>query len=135
MDEFRRAIYRATYFWKEKPKFRGELTPPTLVEGFRLGDTLEVIDNNALTEYIRVGSYSDSALAVIDGVPYPIPAKLMHKVQALQDLNTFCTQNVILHFGNGIVEVSASRESIADSAKTLKALEKMAAKALLEAQT
>lgn len=134
LDEFKSAIFRATYFWEQKPTFKGELNPPSLVRGEVISDLLEVTDREMLPEYIR-GSYGEDIIAVIDGVPYFIQEKLSQKVKPLVELNNLVRKTVILHFGNGMVEVSASRESISDSKHTLAALEKLGNKALLEAQT
>jgi hypothetical protein len=134
IDEFRSSIFRATYFWEQKPVFKGELNPPTLVRGEVVSDGLEVIDRELLPEYVRTWN-SEDIIAVIDGVPYTIASKLSEKVKSLQGLNDLVRKCAVLHFGNGVVEVAASRESIADSKHTLAALEKIGHKALLEAQT
>jgi hypothetical protein len=136
VDEFRKAIFRATYFWKDKPVLKGELDPPTLVEGKRLSDLVEVIDLDMLPEYIRPDGYhSNPSVAVIDGIPYPINPKVIEKVESFGKLTKLLKESVIFHFGNGVVEVAASRESIADSEHTIKAIKKMADRALLEVQT
>ncbi len=134
IDEFRSAIFRATYFWSQPPVFRGELNPPTLVRGEVISDLLEVIDPNMLPEYVRTYN-TEEIIAVIDGIPYVMAGKLTTKIDGLNKLNEVCRKTPILHFGNGIVEVSASRESIADSKHTLAALEKIGHKATVEAQT
>ncbi len=134
IEEFRTAIFRAVYFWNDKPILKGELHPPTLVKGIQVSDLLEVIHNDMLPEYVRP-SYSNEIIGVIDGIPYPINDRLMDKVKHLSELKDICNGRIILHFGNGLVEVAASRESIADSKHTVAALEKMAQKALLEAKT
>jgi hypothetical protein len=133
IEEFRSSIFRATYFWESKPTYKGELNPPTLVRGEVVSELLEVVDNSILPEYVR--SYGEDTIAVIDGVPYMLNYKLREKVKALGALDNLIKKTVVLHFGNGIVEVAASRESVADSKHTLAALEKLGQKALLEAQT
>lgn len=135
IDEFRNAVFRAIYFWDKKPKLKGELNPPTLVSGHRIGDVVEVVRGEMMPEYCRVNSYNQEMMAVIDGIPYPIPQKLIQKVPNLQKLSDLIKREVILHFGNGVVEVSASRESIADSKRTIDALSKLAGKATLEVST
>jgi hypothetical protein len=135
VDEFRRAVFRATYFWVDKPTFKGELHPPTLVRGEVVSDLVEVIDRDLLPEYVRMGHYGDELLAVIDGIPYVISGDLTRKIKSLPKLNTICKGEVILHFGNGVVGVSASRESIDDGTQTQQGLEKLAAKGLLQVQT
>jgi len=134
IEEFRSAIFRATHFWEQKPTLKGELNPPTLTRGEIISDLLEVIDANLLPEYVRTYNQDDMT-AVIDGVPYTIGHQLISKVPSLKKLNDLVHQRVVLHFGNGVVEVAASRESIADSKHTVASLEKLGQRALLEAQT
>jgi hypothetical protein len=134
IDEFREAIFRAIYFWEVKPTLKGELDIPTLAEGYRLGD-VEIIDARMVPAYIGLDSYRQDMLAVIDGVVYPIGAKLIEKCNKLRHLKSLATKPIILRFGNGIVEVSASRESIADSKYSLEALEKIATKAVVSIKT
>lgn len=128
--EFRESIYRAIYFWKEKPALKGELDQLTLTEGFRLNDTVEIIDGGMVPNYAGFDNYGDDFLAVIDGVPYPITRKLMEKTKKFEMLRGLVRKKIIFHFGNGVVEVSASRESIADSKLSVDALEKMAKDAI-----
>jgi hypothetical protein len=135
LDEFRRAIYRAVYFWESRPTLKGgnhEL--PTLVGGERISDLVEVIDYKMLPAFLNV-DYYDNMLAVIDGVPYMITSKLMDKVKKLKDLKQLTKRFIVLHFGNGLVEVSASRESIADSKATVEGLEKLAAQGVVAIKT
>lgn len=132
IEEFRLAVFRAIYFWDEKPTLKGELNPPTLVSGLKVSSLIEVIDGAMLPEYVRPRSYNNEALAVIDGVPYVITDKLVSKIEALKKLGNIVKKEMVFHFGNGIVEVSASRESIADSKHTLASIEKMAVQALSE---
>lgn len=124
LNEFKSAIFRAIYFWAERPKVSGEELP-TLTPGYMVNSNVETIDRNSLPEFIGM-SYYDKALAVIDGVAYPIREKLLQKVKALSGLTSRINKTLILHFGNGLVGVSASRESIDDSDLTIQALNKMA---------
>lgn len=137
IDEFRKAVFRAIYFWEKRPKLKGELNPPTLITGYKLGasDLVEIVQGEMMPEYCRINTYNDEMMAVIDGIPYPIPQKLIHKVPNLQKLSNLVKKEVVLHFGNGVVEVSASRESIADSERTVEALGRLAARAALEIST
>jgi hypothetical protein len=134
IEEFRLAVFRAIYFWEQKPKLRGELDTPTLIQGHEVGQTVEVISHKLLPEYVR-GDYNDIGIAVIDGIPYPLTEKLVNKCPKLCQLKNLLKEELILHFGNGIVEVSASRESIADSKVTVSSLDRIASKALIEVQT
>lgn len=137
MEEFRKSIFRAIYFWPQKPTLKGELDVPPLVQGDRISDLVEVVDRQLLPEYVQRGSYygSNDILAVIDGIVYKINDKLIDKIKKLKDVKTLLSKSLILHFGNGIVELAASRETIADCQNTTYALEKLGAKAFLEVQT
>jgi hypothetical protein len=128
-QEFKDAVYRAIYFWDKKPIIKGELSvPPPRVVGKRLGD-LEVISNDCLPQSIRPNKWSDEVLAVIDGIPYTIGGELVKKVKSLHNATQLIEKTLVVHFGNGIVQVSASREKIDDSPFTVAALEKIGAAA------
>lgn len=133
IEEFRSSIFRAIYFWKDKPTLKGELNPPTLVRGEVVSELLEVIDQELLPSC--VWDHNSEMIAVIDGIPYGVNYKILEKIEPLKNLNGIVRKLILLHFSNGVVEVSASRESIADSKHTLANMEKLGQKALLEAQT
>lgn len=136
IQEFRNAIYRAVYFWADQPKLRGGDTEvPTHDGGLRINDIVEVIDSNMVPSFVGGPTYYNPMLAVIDGVPYPINQKLFEKCKKLKELKELNNKGVILHFGNGIVEVSASRESIADSPASIQGLDSLATKAIVAIKT
>lgn len=129
LHEFQAAIYRAIYFWKERPKVNATDGIPAFTLGYQISDNVEFVRRNTLPQFIGLDYYA-KALAVIDGVPYPITEKLLSKAVNLSNfVNQSVFQTVILHFSNGLVEVSASRESIADSQYTVDALNKMGLRA------
>lgn len=130
IQEFRTSVFRAIYFWEQKPTLKGELDTPTLVSGVRISPLVEVINDGYMPEYVRISRYNSEVLAVIDGVPYTINQKMVEKVPSLKKISRMLKDELVLHFGNGIVEVSASRESIADGPITVAALEKMGAEAV-----
>lgn len=129
LSEFTTAVYRAIYFWDKRPEVKGaDGALPTLTPGYKVSDNIETIDRNAVPSFIGLDYYA-KALAVIDGVPYPITEKLLNKAKKLNEFTeTNLRKMAILHFGNGLVEVSASRESIADSSFTVDALNQMGLK-------
>lgn len=127
INEFRDAVLRVTYFWKNRPIIKGVSFVSDLISGYRIGD-IEFINHNLLPSYTE-GHYNREPMAIIDGIPYPIGHKLMDKCPTLTKLEYFAKQKILLHFGNGIVEVAASRESIADSPKSVAALEQIGQKA------
>src|ERR1700687_317388 len=128
IGEFINAVKRAIYFWEEKPIIKGTLNTPTLVKGLQIGTHLEVIESGLVPDYIEGGYGSHSPLAVIDGIPYAIGDKLLNRCPTLKKIEDFVRRKLLIHIGNGVVEVAASRESIADSDKTKDALEKLAVK-------
>lgn len=132
INEFVDAALRAIYFWEVLPAVKGLDSPLSVRrQGLKVSENIEVIDRNSLPSFIGAAWHLD-ALAVIDGIPYLITEKLLSKASKLKK---FIEENnkkfVILHFGNGIVEVSASRESIADSNSSIEALNRMGAKGAL----
>lgn len=135
IEEFRRGIFRAIYFWDERPTLKGELDQPERAKGNRLSDLVEIVDSNLIPSYIFEHSYDEKALAVIDGIPYPIEEEIINKNKNFLNTMGMLKNDLILHFGNGVVELAASRESITGSELTRKAFEKIASRANLEVQT
>jgi len=135
IEEFRNAVHRAIFFWDERPIVKGDLDVPTLVKGVRIGDMVEVIANDLLPSCVKGSSWGNQPLAVIDGIPYTIDTGLTDKVEKFSEIDDLVKGRLILHFGNGIVEVAASRESIADSEITINSMKKIAGKALIEVKT
>lgn len=134
IQEFKESILRAIYFWKEKPILRGCLETLELPKSFRIGN-VELVNSNDLPSFVDENRWDNNSLAVIDGVVYPINKKLSDKCKLFTKLSSFVKNRMIIHFETGSLEVSASRESIADSQTTIAALEKAAQKALLEIKT
>lgn len=129
--EFRQSIHRAAYFWNEneRPEFRG-LRAQDAAEfhttGLMIGKELE-LSVNTMPNFIGF-DYNSECLLVIDGVPYPVGEKLVDKCQNLRTLLERVVGKAIIRIGNGVVEVSASRESVADSTATADALNEIALK-------
>lgn len=137
LREFELAIYRAIYFWADKPTVKGVSADWVLgsAQGHKVNESIETIDRNLLPDFVRP-EYGVHALAVIDGIPYPLTDKLLDKASKLGAVvQNKLSKMLILHFGNGLVEVSASRESIADSQFTIDSLNKMGNRASLAIDT
>jgi hypothetical protein len=136
LEEFKNSVLRAIHFWPQKPTLKGLVDAPTdsgLQQGLslELGKHFELV--TGLPWYVSgSNSYSRDLIAVIDGVPYAINRELRERVASLDELATLCRQHMIFHVGNGLIEVSASRESIADSKQTIEALDKLASAAIKE---
>lgn len=123
VNSFREGVLRVVYLWPERPILKGIADAPTLVSGYRIGD-IEFINSNLLPNYVDE-RYSSEPLAIISGIPYPIDYGLLDKCPTLKKLKGFTKQKMLIHLGNGVLEVAASREAIADSDRTVKALEQI----------
>jgi hypothetical protein len=134
IEEFKLGVFRAIYFWTDRPIIKGELQVPERIKGHVISDLVEVLDLGLVPHGI-VDTYSAEAVALIDGVVYPLNSNMVNKIESIRKVNNLLKGTLVLHFGNGLVEVSASRESIADSKHTVAALEKLGSKALLEVNT
>jgi len=134
IEEFKTSVFRAIYFWDKRPNVKGELQVPERIKGHVISDLVEVLDLGLVPHGI-VDTYSAEAVALIDGVVYPLNSNMVNKIESIRKVNNLLKGTLVLHFGNGLVEVSASRESIADSKHTVAALEKLGSKALLEVNT
>lgn len=130
--DFRDAVYRATYFWQDRPVYKGTTdVAPELISGLRLSPMVEIVSGSLLPS--QVGPNQSNVIAVIDGVVYPVYDVLQNKADGpFRTLRNLVRNGmrVIFHIGNGVVEVSASREAIADSKHTVAALDKMAREAV-----
>lgn len=117
IQAFENAAYRAVYFWNDRPKFiNGECPqkPYTHKHG-----SLEIInefnvDRNILNERFPI--------ALIDGIPYSMN-KFLSSSKFLRDLEDRVSKAMLIHFPNGILELSASRESIGDSSQSIQAID------------
>lgn len=137
VKEFRDAIYRAIHFWKEseRPVIKGvtQLDIPEFYQGYKINDTLYLGDKVNSVDYLPYfNNWNVQALLVIDGVPYSIEDKLAQHVGAIKTLRDKLRTTPVIHVGNGEVEVSASREAIADSEYTRINLQKIVANAGIE---
>jgi hypothetical protein len=126
IGEFQTSVYRAIYFWESRPEVKGanEATP-TLTAGYKISANIETIDKNMLPHFVGM-NYHDKAIVVIDGVPYPMTSKLLAKATRLAKfLDESLRKVAVIHLPNGIVDVSASRESISDNQISIDALDRM----------
>jgi len=122
VKQFTDAILRATYFWSdvERPKF---LNAPIEYPVYIQGDVTKNIEvNNNLPEFICT-KWENGIVIAIDGIPYFINRDFFDKVKGLDKLTELVPGKIILHLKTGELEVSASREEIADSKYTITNLE------------
>lgn len=128
IKEFRNSAFRACHFWhkSEKPKFKGitEEFASERDEGDFTG-ALEIAKNQSIPDYV-VDQYRRGVIIVVDGIPYLAESNLVDKVKGLKLLTEMCLGRMILHVDNGVVEVSASREELSDSKRTVDGLHEVA---------
>lgn len=124
LRDFQDAIFRATYFWQdsEKPIYKGIVPEdvPERVKGIAI-ENLEIMENQLLPSCFNKWGRNNHYL-LIDGIPYEIENQFFDKIDALHDLNNLVRGALFINLPNGAVEISASRESIADSTVTTDAL-------------
>lgn len=129
MNEFRNSIWRACYFWtaEEYPEFKGvvahevPLRKPTI----RL-DNLELAQE--LPSYLGLdhNHYGDYLSLVIDGIPYKVDKTFIRSCEQLYSFIQPIKCQVLVHVGNGIIDIPASRESISVESVNKEVLNKMA---------
>jgi hypothetical protein len=132
LNEFRTSIYRAAYFWKDEeyPEFKGIVAsdlPKRYVPGIKIGN-FELVAS--IPDFMGASYYGDKYLVIIDGILYPVNEKLAREVSTVKQTLGMAKHMCVLHIGNGVVEVAASRESIADSEMTRTNLAGVSLKAL-----
>jgi hypothetical protein len=140
-SEFRKSIFRASYFWneKEKPEFRG-LNQNVVKQWHNVGQMFGKefeINEFSLPDFIGIHQYDDTCVLAIDGIPYEVNRDLVEKIPALEELLGKLNGKAIFHIGNGIVEVGADRERVSNDSggittKALATLAKNATDALAE---
>ena len=131
IQQFRNAIWRACHFWRdaEYPVFKGVLAHevPERKQGLRIGD-LELI--NGLPSYLELetNSYHEAMSMVIDGIPYKMGRQLIRDVKELRPLLQDIHCDVLVHIGNGVMDIPATRESISNESINKEILAKLAPK-------
>lgn len=126
MYNFRNAVYRAVYFWEasEMPELKGVTSLdniPSHNPFIKVSDTIEILKGD-VPDFLGVNYYGKLILN-IDGVVYPVDRGLCQKVESLEEVLDTVNGKIVVKISNGVVDVSASRESIADSEQTRKALD------------
>lgn len=133
INEFEESIKRAIYFWEKRPKLLGELNILPKPNLLKINDNLSFTSHGTLPIYLNkelkgYSSYYGDSMFVIDGIPYTFSESLDKKIGNFEEFNELNKSIAIFFINNGVVEVSASRESIADSKFTIENLQKFAHK-------
>lgn len=134
LGEFKNAILRACYFWTpaEYPEFKGitALDIPARKPSVRIGD-LELVAVNDLPHFLGLDQRNtydrNQCSIVIDGIPYKPSKEFIAKCSAVVDLVERTKCNVIMHIGNGVIDIPATRESVSDTDLNVDVLNKLAA--------
>ena len=129
IEEFRTAVYRATLFWlvrpllkgileKEIPSFYKNLSPIYHGEGWRLFENSEALGGL----FPHKDSQNTGLVAAIDSIPYVIETSLSVSTPAVRSLSDALRSDkiLVLDVSNGLIDVNASRETIADSGESKK---------------
>lgn len=131
IQQFRNAIYRAVYFWRaeEYPEFKGVIAHevPKRLPSIRIGD-LELA--NELPSYLELGTndYHNYISMVIDGIPYKMGQHFIADIKPLMSLLKDIKCEGVIHIGNGMMDIPATRESISTEEINKEILSKLAPK-------
>lgn len=125
VSEFKRSVFRATFFWTENVKILGTTDIVKRIDGTKVSKTLELLSNEGLRPINP--HYDLNNLIVIDGIVYSLTDDLADKVPNYSKLKTLLNSqsHLVFHVPNGFVEVSASREEISNSDYTQKNLKRL----------
>jgi len=125
INEFQASIYRAVYFWDIKPDFKGvESTPSLDLNNDYKIENLTSVHYKELPDFLQ--GYNSDMLMIVDGIPYVINHSLLSKCPDLSELKSMINNKLIIHIDTGLIEIAASRESIADSDKTVQGINRIA---------
>lgn len=122
---FTEAIFRAIKFWKpsEKPKLLG-----TTVEFNELKD--KQFQLNETMEFILESK--GAILLAIDGVQYEVSREVSSQLKQYSEFQTLAHGTFVIHLPNGMVEIAASRESIANTPVTRDVIDEQLAVAVAD---
>lgn len=121
IDQFISAVYRCTYFWDAKPELKG-ITNIEIPASWLNADTKIVykkenwflLEKDDLSKRL-FDSYNQDIYVLIDKIPYSIN-KFARECTWVEKLKVTAYAGFMnfIEVGNGVLEVSATRESISD---------------------
>lgn len=124
VNEFRRAIFRAIYFWNEieKPIVKGVTEFPTKNDTLQVGKYIEVFKTSIFPDFISWNNHIQSYVS-IDGIVYPFPYE-MAELDAIRRIVN--GKNIVLHLPSSVlipsekghIQISATREELTDNDTT-----------------
>lgn len=121
INDFVNAVYRCTYFWDVKPELKGvtnlEIPASWLDVNKKVlhrKDSWFVLEKDEWTKHL-FNAYNHEIYVLIDKIPYSIN-KFSRECPEVDKLKSLAYSNFInfIEVGNGVLEVSATRESISD---------------------
>jgi hypothetical protein len=127
IEEFNRAVFRSTYFWKESERaiVRGLNSSHPYHEKNHQISVIEFCSGDVkFPTFISNRIGKPDTFCLIDGIPYPLNEGIREKVPEIKELEQLCAPNtcLIIHLNNGTVRVAISREDIDNSSQTINAL-------------
>lgn len=134
IDEFVESVFRACYFWTTPPTFKGIVDHSGFNRrvGTPMGKWAETV--STIPDFVSGRSYGRHMMVAVDGVPYNVTDDMLYKCASLRALWEMTHEHVILSVGNGVLETAATREQLADTPSTVKALEQLGSVALASAR-
>lgn len=114
--DFKDHILRTIHFWNESEKpvlnsFEAN-DFPAITEEIKVSDIFSTCQ--VLPAYLKVDSYYNSNIIVIDGIPYILNYNFANKAKQYQALSSKVKGHKILRVNNGIMHVSPNREDLID---------------------
>lgn len=120
IHDFRSAVYRTTQFWSVKPEIEND---PYIPSAWASPQVVKL--SKVISMYTDLDRFKESKIILaIDGIPYPLSRDFIRNNRELEDLADLLNRKaaVVLHIGNGLIEIAASRESISENERTLKVI-------------
>lgn len=115
LNAFCEAVYRCTFFWEVRPELRG-LANSDIPDWYKNVKPIQTINNVSFYErQALTGPFSNTFLFSIDGIPYAINHRFQEELNILNNISTYNV--IVIKIPTGIVDISASRESLSDGAK------------------
>jgi hypothetical protein len=121
IEQFVSAVYRCTYFWDVKPELKGitniEIPASWLAGSDKIlykKDNWFLLEKDDLVKRL-FDSYNQDIYVLIDKIPYSIN-KFSRECPEVEKLKSasYAAHMSFIEVGNGVLEVSATRESISD---------------------
>lgn len=121
IDQFVSAVYRCTYFWDVKPELKGvtdlEIPKTWLESSKRISvkkDNWFLLEKDDFSKRL-FDAFQQDIYVLIDKIPYSINKFSRECLEVDKLKNSVYAQHMnFIEVGNGVLEVSATRESISD---------------------